>query len=135
MGVFKELEGEFDYDIVEEFLGHFGFMIDSLEPLIIDLEKSEKFSTNIDNLFRIFHNIKSASGYLKIEPINKLATLAEETLEECRLVDGSGSDELIDWLLAVSDQMANYKQDLDNDRDEFTPTSPKLIRVPTKFVK
>ncbi len=135
MGIFKELEGEFDYDIVEEFLGHFGFMIDSLEPLIIDLEKSEKFSTNIDKLFRIFHNIKSASGYLKIDSINKLSTLAEETLEECRLVDGSGSDELIDWLLAVSDQMANYKQDLDNDRDKFTSTSPKLIRVPKKFVR
>jgi two-component system chemotaxis sensor kinase CheA len=135
MGVYRELEGEFDFDIVEEFLSHYSFMVEALERLIIDLSKREKYSKNIEEIFRIFHNIKSASGYLKLTPVNKLVTLGEEILEECRRVEGEGSEELINWLIAVSDQLTLYKEDLESDKEEFSKISPNIIKVPTKFVK
>jgi two-component system chemotaxis sensor kinase CheA len=134
MGVYSTLGEDFDFEIVDEFLSHYHFMCESMEPLIIGLESSENYSQNIEALFRIFHNIKSASGYLKITPLNKLATLAEEVLEECRLVDGAGSSELVDWLIVVSDQLLAYENDLESDLEEFSPLEHNIIKVPTKLI-
>jgi two-component system chemotaxis sensor kinase CheA len=135
MGVFSSIGGDFDYDIVEEFLAHYSFMCETMESLIIGLKDSSKYSKNINELFRIFHNIKSASGYLNIIPLNKLVTLTEEVLEECRIVDGEGSEELIDWLILVSDQLYKYKEDLEEDREEFSSLNPNIIKVPTIFIR
>ena len=135
MGVYAALEGEFDYEIVEEFLSHFTIMSDSLERLIIGLKQEESYSANINEIFRIFHNIKSATGYLKITPINKLVTLAEEILEECRLVEGVGSDSLINWLILVSDQLSIYREDLEKDAETFSSLNHLIIKVPTQFIQ
>jgi len=135
MGVFAQIEGEFDYEIVEEFFSHYSFMTESMEKLIVGLSDESKYLHNINELFRICHNIKSATGYLKITPINKLVTLAEETLEECRLVEGQGSEVLISWLILVSDQLADYKEDLEKDRELFSPLNHLIIKVPTKFIQ
>ena len=135
MGVYSALEGEFDFEIVEEFLSHFTMMTESMENLIVGLSQKERYVANINQLFRIFHNIKSATGYLKISQINKLVTLAEELLEECRLVEGVGSDELIAWLILVSDQLASYREDLEEDAEEFCKFNHLLIKVPSKFIR
>ncbi len=135
MGVFSEIEAEFDYEIVEEFFSHYSFMVESMEKLIVSLGDASKFNASINELFRICHNIKSASGYLKIAPINKLVTLAEEVLEECRLVSGEGSESLINWLILVSDQLNQYKEDLENDADAFSLFNHHIIKLPTKFTQ
>ncbi len=134
MGVFTDLETEYDLEIVEEFLSHYSFMIEALEPLIIGLEKQELYKINIDEVFRIFHNIKSSSGYLKISEINKLVTLGEEVLEECRKVDGQASKELINWLLLLSDQLQVYKEDLETNKKEMSKTNHNIIKIPTKYL-
>jgi len=135
LGVFSDLEAEFNIEIVEEFFSHFSFMIDSLETLIIGLEKEELYSDNINQIFRIFHNIKSASGYLKLNSINKVVTLGEEVLEECRHYTGSASEELVNWLLVISDQLYLYKKDLENDSEVLSPINHDIIKVPTKYLK
>ncbi len=135
MGIFTNLETEFDIEIVEEFFSHFSFMIEALEPLIIGLEKEVFYTNNINEIFRIFHNIKSSTGYLKIRPINKLVTLGEEVLEECRHQSGVGSDELINWLLLLNDQLLLYRKDLEKDKDVLSPINHNIIKVPTKYLK
>ncbi len=135
MGVYTALESEFDYEIVEEFFSHYTFMTESMENLIVGLADSAQYTNNINELFRICHNIKSATGYLKIEPINKLVTLAEEVLEECRLVKGRGDEALINWLILVSDQLANYREDLEEDREVFSSLNHHIIKIPTKFIR
>lgn len=135
MGIFTNLETDYDVEIVEEFFSHYTFMIDSLEPLVIGLEHEEAYTNNINEIFRIFHNIKSSTGYLKLTPINKLVTLGEELLEECRQLEGVASDELINWLLILSDQLQLYKKDLEKDRNQFSPTNHNIIKVPIKYLK
>lgn len=135
MGIYQELEKEFDYDIVEEFFGHYTMMTESLEQLIVKLEEPAFYTKNINELFRIFHTIKSASGYLKLTPVTKVVTLAEEVLEECRNLEGAASDALINWLLVVSDQLARYKEDLETDALSFSKLDPKIIKVPTNYLK
>ncbi len=135
MGVFQELESEYDYEIVEEFFGHYSQMVENMESLIISLDSKEAYGKNINELFRMFHTIKSGSAYLKIEPVRKLVTLVEEVLQECRELDASASEELINWLLSVSDQLNLYKEDLENDKEEFSRLNHAIIKVPTVYVK
>ena len=135
MGIYQNLEKEYDFDIVEEFFGHYSMMVESMERLIVSLEDEKQFKRNIDELFRIFHTIKSAAAYLKLNPIHKVVTLGEEVLEECRTLEGSASEALVEWLLAVSDQLNLYKEDLENDSDHFSKTDPRLIKIPIEYLK
>ena len=78
MGLLKSLEIDYSYDIAEEFLSHYALMCELMEPLIISLSRPDRYAGSINELFRIFHNIKSAAGFMKLDPILKLTTLAEE---------------------------------------------------------
>ncbi len=135
MGIKEKLFEEYDYDIVDEFIVHYSIMVYQMENLIIYLSKEEYYGGNIEQLFRIAHNIKSASSFLKIEPILKLSTLLEEVLEEARELEGPANDDFIDWLLEVKDQLEAYSKDLENDAEEFSDLDPKIIRIPTELEK
>lgn len=130
MGIFAQMEIDFDLEIVEDFISHYGIMCESMEPLIIGLSRSDEFEMNIGELFRIFHNIKSAAGFVKLDPVIKLATLCEEVVEEARLLRGPASEAFIDWLLLVSDQFSKYRYDVENDADHFSMLEPLIIKVP-----
>ncbi len=135
MGLFTQLEIDFDLEIVEDFISHYGIMCESMEPLIIGLGKAENYGENIGELFRIFHNMKSAAGFLKLSPIIKLATLCEDVVEEARMLKGPASEEFIDWLLLVSDQFAKYRANVEDDDDHFGMFEPLIIKVPINLEK
>jgi len=135
MGLYTQLEIDFDLDIVEDFINHYSIMCESLEPLIINLNKEDSFEPNIAELFRIFHNLKSAGGFLKLDPIIKLATLSEDVCEEARVLSGPASDDFIDWLLLISDQFNVYRLDIENDADCFSTLNPPIIKVPLNLEK
>ena len=135
MGLFSQLEVDFDLEIVEDFVSHYGIMCETMEPLIIGLEKKELYMNNIAELFRIFHNLKSAAGFLKLEPIIKLATLCEDVAEEARILDGPATDEFIDWLLLISDQFDKYRVNIEEDDEYFGMLEPLIIKVPIHLQK
>jgi len=133
VGIKEDLFEEYDYDIVDDFIIHYSMMAYQMENLIIYLAKPEEYKNNIQELFRIAHNIKSASSYLKIKPIQKLSILIEEVLEEARELDGPANDDFIDWLLCVKDQFTRYGNDLENDAESFSELDPKIIKIPTSI--
>jgi two-component system chemotaxis sensor kinase CheA len=135
MGLFTQLEIQFDLEIVEDFISHFSIMCENMEPLIIGLEKVDEYEENIGELFRIFHNIKSAAGFLKLDAIIKLAALCEDVTEEARILKGPASESFIDWLLMASDQFNRYRQDLENDAEYFSMLEPLIIKVPRELEK
>ena len=130
MGIRKQLEAEFDYDIVDEFLDHLDIMTEAMEPAIIALENKESRSERINELFRIFHNIKSASGFLKIERTHLLSELAEELMDSVRQNQDSISESFINWLLLINDQFQIWYRQLENDDEEFKDTNTKILNVP-----
>ena len=130
MGILAQLEVDFDIEIVEDFITHYAIMCENMEPLVIGLNKVERYENNIGELFRIFHNMKSAAGFLKLEPIIKLATLCEDVAEEARTLKGPASEEFIDWLLLVGDQFEKYRRDVETDAEHFTVLNPLVIKVP-----
>ncbi len=129
MGIKSDLNTNFDFETVHEFLDHYSMMIDSMEVMILDLSKSNRQRRSIDELFRVFHNIKSASGYLQIVPMSRLATLVEDELEQLRLSTRPVNEETITWLLKISDMFAawhqNFKLDEKLDKIKFS-----LLKIP-----
>lgn len=130
MGILAQLEVDFDIEIVEDFISHYAIMCENMEPLIIGLNKQERYHDNVGELFRIFHNMKSAAGFLKLEPIIKLAVLCEDVVEEARTLQGPASESFIDWLLLVSDQFERYRRDVEADASFFSVLNPLIIKVP-----
>ncbi len=129
MGVRRELEANYDFEIVDEFLDHYAMMVDILEPLIIDLEKSELYERSVDELFRIFHNIKSAAGFLKMEPMVRLSTLVENALETMRTQEGPANKETVNWMLLISDTFIQWQDDLKLDQ-ELSKIDFALLKLP-----
>ncbi|MBU1927976.1 Hpt domain-containing protein [bacterium] len=129
MGVRSDLDASFDFEIVDEFYDHYSMMVESMEVMIIDLSKPNMHKRSIDELFRVFHNIKSASGYLKLTSMNKLASFVEDALEELRTSQNSITQETIDWLLEISDMFAKWKEDLKMD-NELSKINFSLLKLP-----
>jgi two-component system chemotaxis sensor kinase CheA len=135
MGLFSQLEIDFDLEIVEDFVSHYAIMCETMEPLIIGLEKKENYESNIGELFRIFHNLKSAAGFLKLQPIIKLATLCEDIAEEARNLEGPATSEFVDWLLLVSDQFEKYRLNIEENDEYFGMLEPLIIKIPIHLQK
>jgi len=129
MGIRSDLNANFDYEIVDEFLDHYSMMVDSMEIMIIDLSKPNMYRRSVDELFRVFHNIKSASGFLKIEPMTRLAAFVEEALEELRKRTKPVNENTINWLLRVSDMFAQWHDDFKLDK-ELTHVKYSLLKLP-----
>ncbi len=129
MGIRSDLETNFDYEIVDEFLDHYSMMVESMEVMIIDLTKPNMYKRSVNELFRVFHNIKSASGYLQILPMNKLASFVEDALEDLRNNSTSINQETVDWLLQISDMFAIWQDDLKQD-SELSKIKFSLLKTP-----
>lgn len=117
MGIRADLENNFDFEIIDEFLDHYAMMVEIMEPLIIDLGNRDRYGRSVEELFRIFHNIKSATGYLKVEPMIRLATFVEDALEQLRSRDTAANEETITWLISVSDMFMQWQEDFKMDNE------------------
>ena len=129
MGIRSGLDANFDFEIVDEFLDHYSMMVESMEVMIIDLSKPNMYERSVNELFRVFHNIKSASGYLKIEPMFKLASFVEDELEELRKKTTPISEETTNWLLSISDMFSAWQDDLKLD-NELSKIKYSLLKIP-----
>lgn len=129
MGIRRDLEANYDFEIVDEFLDHYSMMVDILDGLMIDLEKKELYARSLDELFRIFHNIKSAAGFLKMEPMVRLSTFVENALEIMRTLSGPANKETVNWLLAISDIFVQWQDDLKLDND-LSKINFSLLKLP-----
>lgn len=129
MGVRSDLDSNFDYEIVDEFLDHYSMMVSNMEIMIIDLSKPNMFDQSINELFRVFHNIKSAAGYLKIEQMSKLSAFVEDSLEQIRTNHECVNEETVNWLLSISDMYAKWNEDLKLD-NELSHIKYSLLKLP-----
>jgi len=129
MGIRSDLDANFDFEIVDEFLDHYAMMIESMEVMIIDLSKPNMYKRSVDELFRVFHNIKSASGYLKIVPMQRLSALVEDELEQLRGLEKPISEETTTWLLSISDMFAQWQDDFKLD-NPLSKINYSLLKIP-----
>ena len=129
MGVRRDLEENFDFEIVDEFLDHYAMMVEVMEPLIIDLGNERSYTRSVDELFRIFHNIKSASSYLQMEPMMRLSTFVEDALDQLRTYPAPANEEVINWLIEINDMFLTWQDDLKLDNN-LTKIKFSLLKLP-----
>jgi two-component system chemotaxis sensor kinase CheA len=129
MGIKSDLISEFDDEIIHEFLDHYSIMMDSLDMLIVDLSKPEIRERSLNELFRVFYNIKSASGFLQIEQMHRLSMFVEGVLEELRGINKTVNDDTITWLLNIHDMFNSWSNDLRND-NELSRVKYFLLKIP-----
>lgn len=127
MGVKSELIKNFDDEIVEDFIDHLDVMSGVMEPNILAMKSD---CSKVNELFRIFHNIKSASGYLHLSAMNKVAHLSEEILDDVRNDLVQISDALIDWLIIVSDQFQKWSEELSFDAPQMSKIDKRILILP-----
>jgi two-component system chemotaxis sensor kinase CheA len=118
------LYSEFDESIVEEFLMLLDIMEDNLDLTIERLYTD--YQEAINDLFRMFHNLKSAAGYLKIKRIENFAHFVEDILEDARK-ENKAKEELIDWLFKVSAQFHEWYNNIDSNED-LAPLNPNVLK-------
>ena len=120
------LYSEFDSNIIEEFLMMLDIMEDTLDLTIERL--NDDYDEAINDLFRMFHNLKSATGFLKIKRIHNFAHFVEDVLDKAR-EKNKANDELIDWLFRVADQFHEWYGNIDRN-EELAPLHPDIFKVP-----
>lgn len=129
MGIRSDLDANFDFEIVDEFLDHYSMMVESMEVMILDLSKPGMYKRSLDELFRVFHNIKSASGFLKIVSMQRLSTLVEDELEKLRTMEPPINLETTNWLLNISDMYAQWHEDFKLD-NKLSKIKYSLLKIP-----
>lgn len=129
MGIKSKLESEFDYGIVDEFLDHYSLMIELMEPLVVTLANERNFYKNLDELFKILHNIASATEYLQIEPIRRLAIFVEDFLGNLKLTSRVLDNNGVNWLIQISDMFSKWGDDLQQD-NELSKIPFELLVLP-----
>ena len=77
---------EDDLEILSDFVTESIETLDSAEPILIDLDTIEgkEIHTAVDTIFRAFHSMKGAAGYLQQQNIQRLTHMAETVLQEIR---------------------------------------------------
>ena len=129
MGILDKLYEENDSEIVEEFLNQWDYIVDDIDLVIENLETD--YHNSIDELFRIFHSLKSATAFLKLDRINLFAHFVEDVLDSARKKD-TASDELIDWLFVASGQLIKWYQEITQNK-ELSPIDPRVLKTPKGY--
>ena len=126
MGVQDYLYSEFDSEIIEEFLMMLDILEDNLDLVIEGLY--ENYEDNINELFRMFHNLKSATAFLRLERINKFSHFVENILDKARKKK-KANEEFINWLFDVADQFHIWYKNI-NKNEDLAPLNPKVLKIP-----
>jgi len=129
MGILDKLNDENDPEIVEEFINQWDYIIDDIDLIIEKLESD--YEESVNELFRIFHSLKSATAFLKLDRINIFAKLVEDVLESARKKE-KPTDELIDWLFMASGQLIKWYDEI-NKNEELSSIDPKILNLPRGY--
>ena len=100
--------GEMDMEMLKELLSGIEDYFDSIEDTVLKLE-SGKFDVGkgIDDLFRVFHNIKGDSGYVGFGFLEKFAHMVENLLDNVRSGKLTFDKKAADIILSVVSDVKN----------------------------
>ncbi|WP_024787352.1 MULTISPECIES: Hpt domain-containing protein [unclassified Lebetimonas] len=126
MGVKDYLYSEFDSEIVDEFLMLYDIIEDNLDLLLEELYTNPEA---VNDLFRMFHNLKSATAYLKLKRISNYAHLIEDILDKVRGKEKIPKD-VIEWLFDATAQIHKWYDDIENNRELSNADMSILKKLP-----
>lgn len=73
-----------DLPLVQDFIAESREHIESAETALLNLENQPDNEETLNQIFRGFHTIKGMAGFLNLTPINRLAHVSENLLDQAR---------------------------------------------------
>jgi len=116
-----------DPEIFADFIVEAKEHLETIEPTLIELEKTPDNLGLLNDIFRPMHSLKGASGFLGLNKINSLAHKAENILDELRNGKLSVTTEIMDVILAATDALRTMIDSLEASSGEGDTDITSLI--------
>ncbi len=107
-----------DPELVADFIIESREHLETIEPNLLELEKTPENLVLLNDIFRPMHSLKGASGFLVLNIINKLAHRAENVLDELRKGTMTVDSVIMDIILATTDAFNNMLNSLEETNSE-----------------
>ena len=96
-------------------------------------DPAEDIPEHIEEIFRIAHNLKSATGFLELTVLHKFAVFLEDNLEKIRKRKKKFAPGTIDWFYLISDQLNDWYEDLTQNAEEFRKIRIEIFDIPQEI--
>lgn len=94
-----------DIDLLADFVSEVQEHIDNVDNRLLVLENNPEDREHLNAVFRVFHTIKGAAGFLALDEISKLAHMTESLLDRARKGELPLSGGRIDIVFEAVDEM------------------------------
>jgi len=101
-----------DQELLREFHGESVELLQSIEQGLLVLESNPSDADTINSIFRAFHTFKGGAGFLHLDALRDLAHDLESLLEAVRRSELKINSEIIDLILAGSDALKLFTQEI-----------------------
>ena len=101
-----------DQELLREFHGESVELLQSIEQGLLVLESNPSDADTINSIFRAFHTFKGGAGFLHLDALRDLAHDLESLLEAVRRSELRINSEIIDLILAGSDALKLFTQEI-----------------------
>ena len=125
---FTSINLEGDGEILHEFANEAREHLENIEQGILVLEDNPQDATMLSSIFRAFHTFKGASGFLRLQPVNRLSHELENLLDLARSGRLELTPPIIDIILEGKDVLKTFTDELQLQLDLKKPVEP--IHVP-----
>lgn len=119
--------GNFDPDIMKEFLIESGELLEQLEVDLVELESSPADQQLLNQIFRAMHTIKGSASFLGLTNLVQIAHAAETALNGVRNETVAVGRNEMDMMLAAVDVIKQQSTELTAGRTEVTKADPALV--------
>lgn len=117
-----------DPEIYADFVIEAREHLETIEPALLELEKTPDNLKLLDDIFRPMHSLKGASGFLGLNSMNRLAHKGESVLDELRRGKMRVTSEIMDLILKTTDMLKEMIESLENAGTEGDGDISGLIR-------
>lgn len=119
--------GNFDPEILQDFLTESGELLEQLEGDLVELESSPADPELLNQIFRALHTIKGSASFLALTNLVQIAHAAETALNAARNGTVAVGRNEMDLMLAAVDVLKQQFTELTAGQTELTRADPTLV--------
>lgn len=117
----------FDPELIADFIAEAKEHLETIEPNLLELEKTPDNLALLNDIFRPMHSLKGASGFLGLNKINHLAHKSENILDELRKGAMQVTSEIMDVILSSTDALRQMIDNLESTNAEGDVETESII--------
>lgn len=116
-----------DPELFADFITEAKEHLETIEPNLLELEKTPDNLALLNDIFRPMHSLKGASGFLGLNRINHLAHKSENILDELRKGTMQVTSEIMDVILSSTDALRQMIENLEATNAEGDVETESII--------